>query len=75
MTSPQIIYASSEEPINDILERIGIETIREEGQPVRWLYKDKMVLRPVHANNWTDDLLKHFNIQIEFQDPRQLPLL
>lgn len=70
----QIHYASSDDSPNDICEALGIETIREPGQPVRWHYKDKTVYRPQNAKDFEDAMLEHFNIKIVYQDKNQLQI-
>lgn len=65
MTDPVIVYASAQKDSpNDICARLGIETIREPGQPIRWHYKNKTVYRPEHVQGFEDALLEHFNIKI-----------
>lgn len=76
MNEPKIFYACAQtDSPNDICNKLGIETIREPGQPVRWHYQDKTVYRPDMVNNFEDKILEYFNIKIIYQDKNQLTLL
>lgn len=74
MTVPTVVYFSSDESPNDICDKLGIETVREQGQPVRWHYKGITVYRPEHVQNFEAALLEHFNIQVVYQAKNQLSM-
>lgn len=62
----KIIQASVKESANEILERAGVVTTKENGDSL-WTYNGKKVLRP-HVNNWELRLEQEFGISIKYTD-------
>jgi hypothetical protein len=66
------VYASEDEPANDIIERIGIETSETLTQTY-WTFNEEKILRP-KIQNWERTVLEKWGIEIVYVENSQLKL-